>query len=140
MQHRKGASLLQLLSRQGLSEDVFRLLPNLQKSSLSAWADLTWVGAGSCSSSGNEMQDGCINVLQSPIGARGVHPRQQEVGRCLEAVSAAGQVAGRLWNFQRRKRNDGTPPAPSYSPAVQAPETLQLPAARHTWERSVKYC
>lgn len=53
------------------------------------------------------VQDGCINVLQSPIGARLVHQRQEEVARCLEAVSAAGQVAGRLWDFQRRRRNDG---------------------------------
>ncbi len=55
------------------------------------------------------LQDGCINVLQSPIGARGVNPRQQEVARCLEAVSAASEVAGRLWSYQRRKRNDGRP-------------------------------
>ncbi len=55
------------------------------------------------------MQDGCINVLQSPIGTRGINPRQQEVARCLEAVSAASEVAGRLWSYQRRKRNDGTP-------------------------------
>ena len=53
------------------------------------------------------VQDGCINVLQSPIGARLVHQRQEEVARCLEAVSAASQVAGRLWDFQRRRRNDG---------------------------------
>ena len=69
------------------------------------------------------MQDGCINVLQSPIAAQAVQPRQQEVARCLEAVSAAGEVAGRLWNFQRRKRNDGNSSTCSYS--------LLHPAMRH---------
>jgi hypothetical protein len=53
------------------------------------------------------VQGGCINVLRSAIGSHGVHPHQEEVAMCLEAVSGASEVSGRLWQMQRRKRKEG---------------------------------
>ena len=35
---------------------------------------------------------GLLNVLQAPLTACGAHPRQEEVSRCLEAVSRASGV------------------------------------------------
>ncbi len=74
------------------------------------------------------MQGGCINVLQSPIGAQGMTPRQEEVVRCLEAVSAASQVSGRLWNFQRRKRYEGQSPCRKPARRLGDANTPELPA------------
>ena len=75
-------------------------------------------------------------MLQSPIGTREVHPRQQEVARCLEAVSAAGQVAGRLWSLQRRKRNDGALcPAPPHSSSAWLLMRCQTYSAHQSSDR-----
>ena len=72
-------------------------------------------------------------MLQSPIGARGVHPRQEEVARCLEAVSAAAQVSGRVWSLQRRRpRHEGgcqpMQALQSFKDVSSDANTLSLPA------------
>ena len=45
----------------------------------------------------SQAKNGYVSILKSPLAKDGCHPRQEEVLRCLEAVSSAAEVEGRPW-------------------------------------------
>ncbi|DBB02245.1 TPA: hypothetical protein ACH3X3_011267 [Trebouxia sp. C0006] len=49
-------------------------------------------------------KSGYVSILKSPLASSGKHPRQEEVMRCLEAVTSAAEVEGQVWPLQRHKR------------------------------------
>ena len=49
-------------------------------------------------------KSGYVSILKSPLASSGVHPRQEEVMRCLEAVTSAAEVEGQAWHRPRHKR------------------------------------
>ncbi|KAL3135302.1 hypothetical protein ABBQ32_007500 [Trebouxia sp. C0010 RCD-2024] len=49
-------------------------------------------------------KNGYVSILKSPLASSGKHPRQEEVMRCLEAVTSAAEVEGQALAFNRHKR------------------------------------
>lgn len=49
-------------------------------------------------------KSGYVTILKSPLASSGKHPRQEEVMRCLEAVTSAAEVEGQAWPLHRHKR------------------------------------
>ena len=49
-------------------------------------------------------KSGYVSILKSPLASSGKHLRQEEVMRCLEAVTSAAEVEGQVWPLQRHKR------------------------------------
>jgi len=47
-------------------------------------------------------KSGYVSILKSPLASSGKHPRQEEVMRCLEAVTSAAEVE--VWPLHRHKR------------------------------------
>eukprot|EP00884_Botryococcus_braunii_P000756 jgi/Botrbrau1/10681/Bobra.139_2s0011.1 len=73
---------------------------------------------------------GYLNVIQSPLNHsdRKRTPEQEEVARCLEAVSAASQVAGHRWNLQPDASESGKGPRPDRIQRVASSGVLQTEA------------
>ena len=49
-------------------------------------------------------KSGYVSILKSPLASSGKHPRQEEVLRCLEAVTSAAEVEGHALALSRHKR------------------------------------
>ena len=49
-------------------------------------------------------KNGYVSILKSPLASSGKHPRQEEVLRCLEAVTSAAEVEGQALALHRHKR------------------------------------
>lgn len=49
-------------------------------------------------------KNGYVSILKSPLASSGKHPRQEEVLRCLEAVTSAAEVEGQALPLGRHKR------------------------------------
>lgn len=74
-------------------------------------------------------KNGYVSILKSPLASSGKHPRQEEVLRCLEAVTSAAEVEGQALPFNRHKRrriaqSHGGLPAPA-SPTLK-PSVLSI--------------
>ncbi|KAK9815459.1 hypothetical protein WJX72_003974 [[Myrmecia] bisecta] len=52
-------------------------------------------------------KNGFINVIRTPIAAGAAHARQEEVARCLDAVSGAAEAASRPWTARRKGKVAG---------------------------------
>ena len=49
-------------------------------------------------------KNGYVSILKSPLAGSGKHARQEEVLRCLEAVTSAAEVEGQSLALHRHKR------------------------------------
>lgn len=49
-------------------------------------------------------KSGYVSILKSPLSGSGKHARQEEVMRCLEAVTSAAEVEGQAYPLHRHKR------------------------------------
>lgn len=49
-------------------------------------------------------KSGYVSILKSPLCGSGKHARQEEVLRCLEAVTSAAEVEGQAYPLHRHKR------------------------------------
>ena len=49
-------------------------------------------------------KSGYVSILKSPLSRSGKHARQEEVMRCLEAVTSAAEVEGQAYPLHRHKR------------------------------------